>query len=117
MFSDVKKGRNARALALAFGIGGWLNAAEAASSTTPENLGSAIVFTQQNDPEFYYCFIDMKFFSYPESGNCKASRTKLDMIATKWNVTDFDTHDERIFLRILTKIFDVYSDRFLRRDP
>lgn len=117
MFLHVRRAVNVRALALALCIGPSFTVAEAASETiTPESLGGAIILTEQNQREFYYCFIDIKFFFSADSENCKASRRKLESITAEWKITNLDIRDDKIFLRILTKIFDVYAETFLKRD-
>ncbi|MBY5863339.1 hypothetical protein [Rhizobium leguminosarum] len=80
----------------------------------PENLGSSIFVTGDVKPEFLYCFIDMSFFSYAESDNCKKSRYGLGLIVREAKWEGINIQDDATFTRVIAKIFSIYYERLNR---
>ncbi|RFB95669.1 hypothetical protein B5K11_12275 [Rhizobium leguminosarum bv. trifolii] len=117
MLPDLRKLVGIWILSFAVSIGLPVPATEAASPEgDPENLASAIFFTKQVESEFLYCFVDIEFRSYPETENCEKSRVKLGLLAREMKLDGVDVKDDRIFLRVIVKLFSIYNERLIHRD-
>lgn len=115
MLSYPRKPGSIKTLIFAIGLGVPVTVTEAAPPQgDPENLASAIFFTLKVQSEFLYCFVDMEFFSYPATDNCEKSRVELVLLAHEMKLDRVDIQDDRIFLRVITKLFSIYNDRLSR---